>query len=107
LQKPTLKDLFWFGGRREPVHPSLAGGVLAVVNRQKKKPDDCGARPLWQQPLSVLLKRDGTYLAGCCSRENNSLIIHTYPGGVHKREQFRNRDVEVIGKIAAIMRKLA
>ena len=38
-------------------------------------------------------------MCGCCSRENNSLVVHTYPGGVHRREQFRNRDAEVIGKI--------
>jgi hypothetical protein len=53
----------------------------------------------------VILKRDGTYLCGCCRRDN-SLLVHSYPGGVHKREQFRNRDAEVVGKIVAVARKL-
>ena len=106
LPRPSLKDFFWIGGRRNLVHPYLAGGVVAVVNRQKKKPNDCGSKPLWQQPLYVVLKRDGTYLCGCCSRENTSLVVHTYPGGVHKREQFRNREAEVIGKIVSVARKL-
>jgi hypothetical protein len=106
LPRPSLKDFFWIGGRRNLVHPYLAGGVVAVVNRQKKKPNDCGSKPLWQQPLYVLLKRDGTYLCGCCSRENTSLVVHTYPGGVHKQEQFRSRDAEVIGKIVSVARKL-
>jgi hypothetical protein len=106
LRRLSLKDLFRLGGVQEPVHPSLSGGVLAIVNRQKKKPDDCGSKPLWQQPLYVLLRRDGTHLAGCCSRENNSLIVHTYLEGVHRREQFRTRDVEVIGKIVTIARRL-
>ena len=105
LRSPSLKDCFWIGAARGS-HPYLAGGVLALVNRQKKKPNDCGSKPMWQQPLYIVLKRDGTYLCGCCSRENNSLIVHTYPGGVHRRDQFRNRDVEVVGKIAVVVRKL-
>jgi hypothetical protein len=105
LARPSLKDFFWIGGTRSASHPFLEGGVLAVVNRQKKKPNDCGSKPLWQQPLYVVLKRDGSYMCGCCSRENNSLVVHTYPGGVHKREQFRNRDAEVIGQIVSVARK--
>lgn len=106
LARPSLKDFFWLGRTHKPAHPYLAGGVLVAVNRQKKKPNDCGSKPLWQQPLYVLLKRDGTYWCGCCSRENNSLVLHTYRGGVHKREQFGNRDAEVIGKIVLVARKL-
>lgn len=106
LRNPSLKDCFWIGGARES-HPYLAGGILALVNRQKKKPNDCGSKPMWQQPLYVILKRDGTYMCGCCSRENDSLVIHTYPGGVHRREHFRNRDADVIGKIVTVARKLS
>jgi hypothetical protein len=106
LARPSLKDFFWIGKAGSAFHPYLTGAVLAVVNRQKKKPNDCGSKPLWQQPLYVILKRDGTYVCGCCSRENNSLVVHSYPGGVHKREQFRNRDAEVIGKIVTIVRRL-
>ncbi len=105
LGSPSLKDCFWIGGARGS-HPYLAGGILALVNRQKKRPNDCGSKPMWQLPLYVILKRDGTYMCGCCGRENNSLVVHTYPGGVHRREQFRNRDVEVVGKIVAVLRKL-
>ncbi|HZQ25231.1 MAG TPA: hypothetical protein VFA89_20760 [Terriglobales bacterium] len=105
LRRPSLKDCFRIAGARGS-HPYLAGALLALVNRQKKKPNDCGSKPMWQQPLYIVLKRDGTYLCGCCSRENNSLVVHTYPGGVHRRDQFRNRDAEVVGKIAAVVRKL-
>jgi hypothetical protein len=106
LRRPSLKDFFWIGGTGSAFHPYLAGGLLVVVNRQKKKLNDCGSKPLWQQPLYVILKRDGTYVCGCCNRENNSLVVHSYPGGVHRREQFRNRDAEVTGKIVAIARRL-
>ena len=106
LQRPSLKDFFWIGRTGGDFHPYLAGGLVAIVNRQKKKLNDCASKPLWQQPLYVILKRDGAYLCGCCSRENSSLVVHSYPGGVHRREQFQNRDAEVIGKIVTVVRKL-
>jgi hypothetical protein len=49
LPRLSLKDFFWIGGSTNTVHPYLKGAVLAVVNRQKKKPNDCASKPLWQQ----------------------------------------------------------
>ena len=106
LSRLSLKDFFWIGGSANTVHPHLKGAVLAVVNRQKKKPNDCASKPSWQQPLYIILKRDGAYLWGCCSQENDTLVIHTYRGGIHKREELRSRDAEVIGKVVSIARRL-
>jgi hypothetical protein len=106
LSRVSLKDFFWIGGSANTVHPYLKGAVLAAVNRHKKKPNDCATKPLWQQPLYIILKRDGTYLWGCCSQENDTLVIHTYRGGIHKREELRSRDAEIIGKIVSVARRL-
>jgi hypothetical protein len=106
LPRLSIKDFFWIGRSVNAVHPYLNGPALAVVNRQKKKPNDCASKPLWQQPLYIILKRDGTYLCGCCSQENDSLVIHTYRGGVHKREEIQSRDAEVVGKIVSVTRRL-
>ena len=106
LPRLSLKDFFWIAQSPKPVHPYLAGGVVAAVNRQKKKPNDCASKPLWQQPLYIILKRDGSYLCGCCSQENDTLVIHTYRGGIHTREELRNRDAEVVGKIVSVARRL-
>jgi hypothetical protein len=106
LSRLSLKDFFWIGGSANADHPYLKGPVLAAVNRQKKKPNDCASKPLWQQPLYVILKRDGTYLCGCCSPENDTLVIHTYRGGIHKREELRSRDAEIIGRIVSVARRL-
>ena len=106
LSRLSLKDFFSIGGSANTVHPYLKGAVLAVVNRQKKKPNDCAAKPLWQQPLYIIMKRDGTYLCGCCSRENDTLVIHTYRGGIHKREELRSRDAEIIGKVVSVARRV-
>lgn len=106
LPRLSLKDFFWIGGSANTVHPYLNGAVLALVNRQKKKPNDCASKPLWQQPLYIILKRDGSYLCGCCNQENNTLVIHTYRGGIHEREEIRSRDAEVLGKIVSVARRL-
>ncbi|MGE5111367.1 MAG: hypothetical protein ACM3JB_10955 [Acidobacteriaceae bacterium] len=106
LPRLSLKDFFRIGGSANALHPYLKGAVLAVVNRQKKKLNDCASKPLWQQPLYIILKRDGTYLCGCCSQENDTLVIHTYQGGTHKREELRSRDAEVIGKVVSVARRL-
>jgi hypothetical protein len=33
-------------------------------------------------------------------------VIHTYPNAIHRQEQIREQDVEVIGKITAILGRL-
>ena len=106
LPRLSVKDFFWIGGSANTVHPYLKGAVLVAVNRQRKKPNDCASKPLWQQPLYIILKRDETYLCGCCSQENDTLVIHTYQGGIHKREELRSRDAEVIGKVVSVARRL-
>jgi hypothetical protein len=106
LSRLSLKDFFWIGGSANTVHPYLKGAVLAVVNRQKKKLNDCASKPFWQQPLYIILKRGGAYLWGCCSQENDTLVIHTYRGGIHKREELRSRDAEVVGKVVSVARRL-
>jgi hypothetical protein len=106
LPRLSLKDIFYLGKTPGLVHPFLAGGVLAAVNRQKKKLNEGGSKPFWEQPLYIILKRDGTYHCGFCSRENTSLVIHTYPNAIHRQEQIREQDVEVIGKITAILGRL-
>jgi hypothetical protein len=79
--------------------------AVFVAKRAEKCPERsnfflyCSTHPY------VILNRDGIYMCGCCSRENNSLIVHTYPGGAHRRDQFRNRDAEVVGRIVLIARR--
>jgi len=105
LSRPSLKDCFWIDQQERDGHPFLQGAIILVVNRQQKKLHGC-SKPYWQQPLHIVLKRDGNYIVGCCSRENNALIVHSYPGGVHRREILRHSDAEIIGKIVALVRKL-
>ena len=107
LEDASLYDFFWIGGKQDVLHPYLANGLLALVNRRKKRPIHFASKPLWQQPLYVLLKRDGTYLCACCGIENGTLVVHPYSQYFHRPEQFRYRhDIEVVGQIVTIVRKL-
>ena len=103
----SLDDFFWVGGERDPLHPCLVKGVLALINRRRKTALHFGPKPWWQQPIYMILRRDGTYIAACGGIENDSLMIHPYTPEFHRAQQFRvHDDAEVIGQIVAIARRL-
>jgi hypothetical protein len=107
LEDASLSDFFWIGGKHDVLHPYLTNGLLALVNRRRRRPFHFSSKPLWQQPLYVLLKRGGTYLCACCGIENGTLVVHPYSQHFHRPEQFRyHQDVEVVGQIVMIARKL-
>ena len=107
LKNHSLHDFFWVGGDRNPLHPLLVNGLLVAVNRHKKKPSYSRSKPPWQQPLYMLLRRDGTYVCGCCSLEDDTLVMHPYPLNHQRPEQLRNHhDAEVVGQIVAVVRSM-
>jgi len=106
LKPLSLSDVFWVGGDEAPIHPWLAGASLVAINRRIKKP----ARPraLVDEPLYLVLQRDGGYLCGCCALEEDELVVHLYPGVPLGARRFRNGiDAEVIGQVTTILRRLA
>ena len=107
LEEASLNDCFWVGGKYDVLHPYLTNGLLALVNRRRKRPFYFTSKPLWQQPLYVLLMRDGTYLCACCGLENGTLVVHPYSQKFHRPEQLRyHQDVEVVGQVVMVARKI-
>ena len=111
LKSPSLHDFFWVGGESNPLHPLLVNGLLVIVNRHRKKPIYSRSKPPWQQPLFTLLRRNGTYMCGCCSSEDGTLVIHPYSNvcspDYQRPERLRNhQDAEVVGEIVTIARAL-
>lgn len=103
----SLDDFFWVGGDNDPLHPYLAEGLLVMVNRRRKTAFHFASKPWWQQPLYIILMREGVYLACCCSVENGLLVIHPYSRDFHRSAQYRlHQDAEVVGQIVAIARRL-
>jgi hypothetical protein len=107
LKNFSLSDVFWVGGDAAPSHPLLINATFVVLNRRIKKPTQSTANAVCEQPLYLILKRDGNYLCGCCDLHEGNLIVRAYPGGPLGTQQFRNGiDAEVIGRVTAILRRL-
>ena len=104
----SFRDVFWIGGTREFVHRHLSGALFLVVDRKQKKPRPSLSSPKWAQPLYVLQHRDGSYLFGFCSLQNNTLILRSAEKGLPPLMRLRRPfDAEVIGKVVGIVRKIA
>jgi hypothetical protein len=107
LDDASLDDFFWIGGKHDVLHPCLANGLFALVNRREKRPMHFTSKPAWQQPVYVILRRDGTYLCACCGIENGTLLIHPYSQQFQRSEHLRyHHDAEVVGRIVTVARKL-
>jgi hypothetical protein len=108
LKDISLSDIFWVGGNRNPTHPSLIGAELVAVNRRIKTPPHSAATTAWEQPLYVILKRDGDYLCAACELRHGMLTIHPHSEGSHSSMRFRNGiDAEIVGQVTAIIRDLS
>jgi len=105
LKNFSLSDVFWTGGNEAPMHPLLVNATFVVVNRRVKNPAQ--SKTACEPPLCLLLKRDGSYLCGCCALHQGNLVVRGYPGGRLATQQFRNGiDAEVIGQVTTILRRL-
>ena len=107
LPRPGLHDLFWLGSTAENVSPHLSDGVIGVINRHRKKLLFCRAKPAWQQPLYLILHRDGSYECACCSRERGVLVIRPCSADIKPPRRFESGlDAEVIGRFVSVVRRL-
>lgn len=106
LKDLSLSDVFWVGGDRNPIHPYLVRATLVAINRRLKKPPQTATKTLWEQPLYMVLKRDGGFLCGACTLEGGILAMHPYPDQPSGPQQLRNgSDAEVIGQVTAVVRR--
>ena len=106
LKNFSLSDAFWVGGDKTPSHPLLINATFVAVNRRVKKPAQSTAKVVREAPLYLLLKRDGSYLCGCCTLQQGSLVVHAHPGGPLGTHQFRNGiDAEVIGQVTTVLKR--
>jgi transcriptional regulator with XRE-family HTH domain len=108
LEDASLDDFFWIGGEYDVLHPCLANGLFAILNRREKRPIHLTSKPAWQQPVYVILMRDGTYLCASCGIEDGTLVIHPYSQEFRRSEYLRyHHDAEVVGRIVTVARKLS
>jgi hypothetical protein len=107
LEDASLDDFFWIGGEYDVLHPCLKNGLFALVNRRERRPIHFTSKPLWQQPVYMILMRNEKYLCACSSIENGTLIIHPYSHQFYRSEHLRyHHDAEVVGRIVMVIRTL-
>jgi hypothetical protein len=103
----SVSDVFWVGGDPHPIHPWLEDAEFVAINRRVKKPASWRGKTLWEQPLYLLLTRDGRYLCGCCTLERGFVVVHPYPDRPFSPRQFKNgSEAEVIGEVTTVLRRL-
>ncbi|MHB8500723.1 MAG: hypothetical protein ACYDCG_12055 [Candidatus Acidiferrales bacterium] len=104
LKNFSLSDVFWVGGDKAPTHPLLRNATFVAVNRRVKNPAQ--SKAACEPPLCLLLKRDGSYLCGCCVLDHGNLVVRAYLGGPFGTYQFRNGvDAEVVGQVTGVVRR--
>jgi transcriptional regulator with XRE-family HTH domain len=107
LKHPKLNDFFWSSLRSHSLHWLFRKDCLLMVNRQKKRPSYSRMKASWQQPIYLLLKRDGTYVCACCSLEDDLLVIHPQVESPRREIELRNHDdAEVVGQIVCVCRRM-
>jgi hypothetical protein len=107
LEEISLRDVFWVGGQRKALHPSLAGALFVIVNRRKRKPRMFQRKSPWEQPAYLLMRRDGSYILASCSLEDGTIIVHPYAEGFVRPERLRDGvDAQVVGQIVTVIRSL-
>jgi hypothetical protein len=102
----SLSDVFWVGADPNPIHPWLENAEFVAINRRVRNPVPWRGTTFWEQPLYLLLARDGRYLCGCCTLERGFVIVHPYPEKAFSPREFKNgTDAEVMGQVTAILRR--
>jgi hypothetical protein len=102
----SFSDVFWVGADPNPIHPWLENAEFVAINRRVRKPVPWRGTTFWEQPLYLLLARDGRYLCGCCTLEGGFVIVHPYPEKAFSPREFKNgTDAEVMGQVTAILRR--
>lgn len=104
----SLRDFFWLNGGIFSLPANHNGVMLALVNRRKRKPAHNRELPAWHQPLWMLRLESGQYVCDGCNAEDGSLVLDSAARDDGKNRRLRiGSDVEVIGQVVAIARRIA
>jgi hypothetical protein len=108
LKNISFSDIYWIGGNQNPLHPFLISASFVAVNRRVKTPPQSIPAEPWDQPIYMLLLRDGSYLCGPCVLRGGVLTVHPLAPSPRGSLQLRNDiDAEVLGEATAIVRRVS
>jgi hypothetical protein len=103
----SLDDVYVWGQRERALHPLLQGAILLIVNRRQRRVPDARMRlSLSQRPLFLIRTPSGQLLAGMCAVDGDVLLVQPHNASRTPVLSFQARDVEVIGRISAVLRTI-
>jgi hypothetical protein len=103
----SLDDVYVWGQRERALHPMLQGAILLIVNRRQRRVPDARMRlSLSQRPLFLIRTPSGQLLAGMCAVDGDVLLVQPHNASRTPVLSFQARDVEVIGRISAVLRTI-
>jgi hypothetical protein len=103
----SLDDVYVWGQRERALHPLLQGAILLIVNRRQRRVPDARMRlSLSQRPLFLIRTPSGQLLSGMCAVDGDVLLVQPHNASRTPVLSFQARDVEVIGRISAVIRSI-
>jgi hypothetical protein len=103
----SLDDVYVWGQRERALHPLLQGAILLIVNRRQRRVPDARMRlSLSQRPLFLIRTPSGQLLSGMCAVDGDVLLVQPHNASRTPVLSFQSRDVEVIGRISAVIRSI-
>lgn len=103
----SLDDVYVWGQRERVLHPLLHGAILVIVNRRQRRVPDARVRlSPSQRPLFLIRTPTGQLMAGMCALDGDVLLVHPHNTSRAPVLTFQAQDVEVIGRIGAVLRAI-
>ncbi len=83
----------------------MRGAVLLALNRRIKTPAMQESQLQWNQPIYLLVRRDGSYFLGRFSHQNKTLVLHPLDLNAPSGNITINQgDAEIVGQVTSVVR---
>jgi hypothetical protein len=107
LSELSLHDVFWAGGQLAALHPALTGALFVALNRKRRTPPAFLRKSLWDRPLYLLARRNGSHVLASCTLQDHLIVVHSHAANFVRPELLQNHDdAEVVGQIVGVLRTL-
>ena len=105
ISRVSLRDLFWVQERTQEFEIPVRGTVLLAVNRRIKTPMIQESQPQWNQPIYLLVRRDGSYFLGRFGHPNKTPVLHPLDLNTPSGNITISRDdAEIVGQVTSVVR---
>ncbi len=105
MSRVSLRDFFWVKEGTQEFEIPMRGAVLLALNRRIKTPAMQESQLQWNQPIYLLVRRDGSYFLGRFSHQNKTLVLHPLDLNAPSGNITINQgDAEIVGQVTSVVR---